>query len=159
MKLGALAGGICRICGSDTMGSDIGCTCMGKYKQAAFIVLRNDDKASLEYNYSLEMRVIMGLFCAEHEESLARHNGDVNKAYKTAFNRSFYPSVYSFYKEKGYVSKKQLGIVHKRLAYSPDKEEAIYNETEKAKEAFLKDFERQHDGQIVEVARNLWKAK
>ena len=55
MKLGTLAGGTCRVCGSDTYGAEIGCGCIHMYHQAGFIVLRNHDKDSLEYNWGIEM--------------------------------------------------------------------------------------------------------
>jgi hypothetical protein len=54
MKLGSLAGGVCRISGSDTVGADIGCSCMIMYNRAKKIALDNHVKESLAYNSAIE---------------------------------------------------------------------------------------------------------
>ena len=89
MKLGSLAGGVCRICGPDTMGADIGCGCVIMYNRAKKIALHNHDKESLEYNYSIEMRFLMDKFVAEYETRLEKHNGDLDKTFKNDFKKQF----------------------------------------------------------------------
>lgn len=160
MNLGSLAGGTCRICGSDTMGADIGCSCKKLYDRATFIVLRKHDKISLEYNYSIGMRYYMDMFCREYEEKLAKHNGNIAKMYKNEFNRQFFPSVYNQYKEKGYVSKKQLEIVIKKMfPLGCGGGSKVYMDIEKRKKEYISAFVSEYDFEIVEVTKNLWKSK
>lgn len=158
MKLGSLAGGTCRICGSDTYGSDIGCGCKVMYNQAKFMVLKNHAPDSLEYNYSINMRYIMDKFVSMYESKLNKHNGNTDKMYRNNFKKQFFPSVYDFYKNKGYVSKKQLSLVMQELYrdYSTNND---YQEIEKLKANYLNNFVKEHDTEIIDVARNLWKSK
>lgn len=159
MKLGILAGGVCRICGSDTMGSDIGCGCRGMYERAKFICLRLHDKDSLEYNYGIKMRHIMNMFVGYYDESFKKHDGKIEKMFKTDFNRSFYPSVYAQYKEKGYVSKKQLDIVSSKLQFGCQDDITDTKDIQNEKDAYMNNFTMANDNEIVEIARNLWKQK
>ena len=101
MKLGALAGGICRVCGSDTYGADIGCGCQGMYERATWIALKNHEDLSLEYNYGMEMKGIMDAYKEIYDNSFEKHNGDINKMFRSEFNRKFFPSVIQFYNEEG----------------------------------------------------------
>lgn len=158
MKLGALAGGTCRVCGSDTMGADIGCSCMKLYRQSVFIVLQKHDKDALEYNYGIRMKFIMNTFCTWYEDKISKHDGNIEKTFRTDFNRQFFPSVYEQYKQKGYVSKKQLDIVEKKVfpIGIPYEELKILDDI---KVQFIKDFTKAHDGECLEVTRNLWKSK
>ena len=154
---GRLGDGKCRICGADTYGSDIGCSCQKLYDEGTFIVLKQKPEESLEYNYSIKMRVTMDSFCHIYEEDLKSHNGDINKMYRTSFNRSFFPSVYDFYKEKGYVSAKQLSLVEKRyFTYGLDD---LWDKIENRKKSFLEGFKCKYDKEIVDVAFNLFKKK
>lgn len=161
MKLGSLANGVCRICGSDTItGNDIGCSCQKMYNKATFIILKNHPEDSIKYNYSIEMNFIMTAYQKLYDSSFQKHNGDINKMFKTDFNRSFFPSVISFYKEKGFVSKKQLDIVKKRMFQKNfDDEENNFNLISDLKKKFINNFKTEHDSEIIEVARNLWKSK
>jgi hypothetical protein len=157
MKLGALAGGTCRVCGSDTYGADIGCGCIHMYHQAGFIVLRQHDKDSLEYNYGIQMKFIMNDFCSWYEEKMNRCDGNIDKMFRTDFNRQFFPSVYDQYKQKGYVSKKQLDVVKQKIY--PNGMYDVWEKIENQKRQFMQDFIKEHDGECIEVARNLWKSK
>ena len=159
MKLGSLAGNVCRICGSETMGSDIGCSCKKLYDKAVFIALKNHDDDSLAYNFSIEMKYYMEKFISQYDGLYQRHNGNINKMYRTEFNRTFYPSVYKFFKENGYVSKKQLDIVKRLLGKDFDFAEKDYEEIQKQKKNYLADFSSRNDSEIVEITRNLWKQK
>lgn len=155
MKLGILAGNVCRVCGSDTMGASIGCGCMKMMAKATFIVLSQNNEASLEYNYSIKMRKYLEYFILDYEARLERHNGNIDKMFKTSFNRAFYPSLYAFVKEKGYCSKKQLDIVVKRFNNDYDLIEKIEKEIEEEKEIFLKNFAEENYKIRLEIARNL----
>lgn len=159
MKLGILAGNVCRVCGSDTMGTPIGCSCKKMMKQASFIILAQNKEAAIEYNYSIKMRKYLEYFMADYEEKVERHEGKIEKMYRTEFNRKFYPSLYAFVKEKGYCSKKQLDIVIKRFCSNFDLVAKIEKEIEEEKEKFLQHFEDEHFELRLEVARNLWKQK
>jgi len=160
MKLGKYAGGICRICGSDTLGADIGCSCINMYSRAKKIALKNHNKESLEYNYSIEMRYLMNKFVSDYEIKLMKHNNDLNKTFRSEFKKSFYPSVVNFYKEKGFVSKKQLEIVKKELyGFNGGCMSEDYPKINELKENFLNKFASENDSEIVEIARNLWKQK
>lgn len=160
MKLGSLAGGVCRICGSYTMGADIGCSCMIMYNRAKKIALHNHEKESLEYNYSIEMRYIMNKFVTSYETRLAKHNGDLDKTFRSDFKKSFYPSVVAFFKERGFVSKKQLEIIKNELyGFNGGCMSEDYPQIEKQKEIFLNKFALDNDSEIVEITRNLWKQK
>ena len=158
MRLGSLAVGTCKICGSDTMGADIGCSCKKLYDKATFIVLKNYDKISMEYNYSIEMRHYMNMFCRDYEDKLSKYNGNISKMYRSDFNRQFFPSVYNQYKEKGFVSRKQLNIVLKKM-YPCGVGSSEYMEIDGRKKDLLCNFVKEHDSEIVEVTRNLWKSK
>lgn len=155
MKLGAMAGGVCRICGSDTLGADIGCSCLKLYNRAKTIALKNHNSESLEYNYGIEMRYIMDKFVKAYDERLEKHNGNLDKMFRNDFKKSFYPSVVEFYKTKGFVSKKQLEIVRRELDLRSD----TYVVIDKKRENFLNSFARDNDSEIVEITRNLWKQK
>lgn len=157
MKLGSLAGGVCRICGSDTMGADIGCGCLKMYNEAKFIALKNHGGASVTYNYDIKMQAVMNYASRCYEEALARHNNDINKVFKTDFNRKFFPWVFQFYKEHGYVSGKQLKIVEKK--YCVDVDGSFFEKIEEMKKKYLDNFASENDSEIVEIARNLWKQK
>ena len=159
MKLGMLAGGICRICGSDTLGANIGCGCMRMYERAVWIALRNHDEESLTYNYSLDMRYTMDKFVKSYEERLAKHNGDINKTFRSEFKRQFVPSVVEFYKKNGFVSKKQLTLVKRDLYYPYEGDETSEEDIKKLQKSFIADFKAKYDSEIVEIARNLWKQK
>lgn len=157
MKLGALANNVCRICGSETMGADIGCSCQKLYDKATYIVLKQKQDENLEYNYSIKMKVTMDKFCSLYESDLSAHNGDINKMHRSNFNRGFFPSVYKFYKEKGYVSAKQLEIVEKRyFTYGLDN---LWEDIDKARESFLRSFKEKYDSEIIDVAWNLFKQR
>ena len=157
MKLGKYAGGVCRICGSDTLGADIGCSCINMYNRAKKIALRNHEKESLYYNYTIKMKEIMDFSLKTYEESLAKHNNDINKVFHTDFNRSFFPSCFQFYRDKGYVSSKQLSIVERKYCFESDS--SFYKRIEDLKENYLSAFAGEHDEEIIEIARNLWKQK
>lgn len=157
MKLGFFANNVCKICGSETMGSDIGCSCKKLYNKAVFIALKNDDKSSLNYNYSIEMQIIMNSFINWYDEKLKSHNNNITKMFRSEFKKSFYPSTYAFYKEKGYVSKKQLDII--KRCFNEDELQKLYEETEKRKQKFLNNFQKENDFQIIEITKNLWKNK
>lgn len=160
MKLGRFAGGVCRICGSDTMGADIGCSCMIMYNRAKKIALHNHEKESLEYNYSIEMRFLMDKFVAEYETKLEKHDRDLDKTFRNDFKKQFYPSVVSFYKSKGYVSKKQLDVVIRELyGFNGGCMSEDYKIIEDKKKVFLDNFTHDNDSEIVEITRNLWKQK
>lgn len=160
MKLGSFAGGVCRICGSDTMGADIGCSCMVLFNRAKKIALKNHANDSLEYNWGISMRFYMDKFTAKFDENLKKHGGDLNKAFRNEFKKSFYPSVVEFYKSRGYVSKKQLDIVIRDLyAYDGASASNDYKTIEELKANFLNDFVKNNDSEIVEITRNLWKQK
>lgn len=160
MKLGALAGGICRVCGSDTYGADIGCGCQIMYKRAIWIALKNHEDLSLEYNYGMEMKAIMDKYKEIYDASFEKHNGDINKMFRSEFNRKFFPSVIEFYNKKGYVSKKQLEIVKNKLfGYNPYERDEFYDDLKIKKESFINSFKAEYDGEIIVIARNLWKVK
>jgi hypothetical protein len=156
MKLGALANNVCRICGSETMGADIGCSCRKLYDKAIFMVLSKHSEECLEYNYSIKMRVVMNEFSKIYEENL-KEKGAINKVFKTSFNRTFYPSVYEFYKKNGYVSSKQLHIVENKY-FSCGLNE-INDKIEKEKKIFLDNFKEKYDSEIIDVAWNLFKKR
>lgn len=156
MKLGILANNVCRICGSETMGADIGCSCKKLYNKATFIALNNNEK-SLDYNYGIEMRATMNRFVDWYDERLKKHDNNILKMFKSEFKRKFYPSIYAFYKERGFVSRKQLDII-KRI-FNEDESSKLYEETEKNKQLFLNMFQKEHDAEIVEITKSLWKSK
>ena len=66
------------------MGAEIGCGCIHMYHQAGFIVLRNHDKDSLEYNWGIEMKFIMNDFCSWYEEKMNRYEGNIKKMYRSS---------------------------------------------------------------------------
>lgn len=103
------------------------------------------------------MKYYMEKFISQYDRLYQRHNGNINKMYRTEFNRTFYPSVYKFFKENGYVSKKQLNIVKRLLGKDFDFVEKDYEEIQKQKKSYLTDFSNRNDNEIVEITRNLWK--
>jgi hypothetical protein len=91
---------------------------------------------------------------------LEKHNGDLDKTFKSDFKKSFYPSVVEFYNSKGFVSKKQLEIVKNELyGFNGGCMSEDYPKIEKQKENFLNNFALNNDPEIIEIARNLWKQK
>lgn len=160
MKLGRFAGGVCRICGSDTMGADIGCSCIFMYNRAKKIALKNHSKESLEYNYGIEMKFLMDKFVSKYEARLQKHNNDLDKTFKSDFKKKFYSSVVEFYKSKGFVSRKQLDIVlHELYEFDGGCASDDYKIIEKRKAEFLDCFSSENDPEIIEIAKNLWKQK
>ena len=160
MKLGNLAGGVCRICDSDTLGADIGCSCRIMYERATYIALRNHEEENLMYNWCIESEIIMDKFCSMYEYSLEQHEGKIEKMYRSEFNRNFFPSVYAQWKEKGMVSKKQRNIVwNKYFIHDFDLRKEIEDKVRDAKKSFISAFQSTYDSEIVEITRNLWKQK
>lgn len=158
MRLGIYAGNICRVCGSDTYGAEIGCSCKKFFNKAKFIALKQYSEDSLEYNFSIEMRAYMGRFVERYNEKLQKHNGNIDKTFRSDFKKSFFPSVVAFFNEKGYVSKKQLDIVKREFEYDSDIEK-MYEEIKEKQDDFLEGFVNAHFSEIVEIARNLWKTQ
>lgn len=156
MNLGILARNVCKICGSETMGADIGCSCRKLYGKATFIALRNYNNLSLAYNYGIEMHVIMDNFVKFFDEKAKKHNNEIEKMFRSDFRKNFFTSVYEFYKSKNFVSKKQLDIVKKSFEYESEK---LYADIEEKQKSFLLDFQKNHDKEIVEITKNLWKQK
>ena len=160
MNLGSLAGGVCRVCGSDTLGADIGCSCIIMYERATYIALRNHEEESLAYNWYLESEIIMDKFCSMYEDSLEQHKGKIENMYRSEFNRSFFPSVYAQWKEKRRVSKKQRDIVwNKYFIYDFYLRKEVEDKVKAAKKSFISAFKGTYDSEIIEIARNLWKQK
>lgn len=157
MKLGNKAGGVCPICGSDTMGAEIDSNCKFLFSCAKDIVLKQYTEDSLKYNYGIESHIIMESFKKEVQEKIEQHKGNWNTAFKIKFKREFSKSVLDFYNEKGFVSKKQLDIVKRFCDTYKSMFGGVQDSIIKEKKHFIKNFEKKHFEEIVEVARNLWK--
>ncbi len=160
MKLGNLAGGVCRICGSDTYGNDIGCGCKAMYEEAKFICLKNHKDESIKYYWGIKLDYVMTHFVQWYDDLFERHDGQIEKMFRTKFNRSFYPSVYEQYEKSGFTSKKQLEIIQYKI-FPPETQEeiAMLTEVDTLKDGYMKMFVSTYDNEIVEIARNLWKMK
>lgn len=144
----------CVICGTRTLGARIGSGCQGLYKKATWAVLSRHNNESFEYNYKIRMKTIMEIFC-EHYEYILEQSGSVKKAWNKTFYRQFFPSVYDFYKGKGYVSKKQLNLVENYLQDLDFLTRAV-KETAKKKEEFLKEFRKNFDEEIVSLTKTFY---
>lgn len=148
---------ICVICGTRTLGARIGSGCQGFYKKATWAVLSRHSEESFEYNYKIRMKTIMDVFC-EHYDHLLSQSGNVKKAWNKSFHRQFFPSVYDFYKGKGYVSKKQLNLVENYLQDLDFLTDAI-KETNKNKKEYFKNFQKKFDEEIINLTKTFYLEK
>lgn len=134
MKLGSLAGGICKICGSDTMGSNIGCGCRKFYNEATYEILyKSEDKNKM---YLVRNDFIMRKFEAYYSETEKKNR--------------FYDSILSFWKKSGFVTKKQVESLMNFFGYERD---FIERQADEVQRNFIRKFQEDNDEEIVKLAK------
>jgi len=119
----------CRICGaiiSDNNPDGIGSQCRAVYSKATYKVYLEDQQRRNKY-YQIGIKDLMD-YLKDYAEG---------KKFRSAFKKSFIPSVISWYDEKGFISKKQKEIIENMLRWDDgfsdwDQEQAKLNREEKA---------------------------
>lgn len=144
----------CMICGSRANGI-VGSSCRKFYNKATWAVLSNHSEESLTYNYTIKMKAHMGAF-VEYYSALVENGADIRKTLGPFFT-TFAPSVVTFYKEKGYVSKKQLQTVMQlEYKYGELSRVPVNKVIEEAKSLYLKEFQQKYVSEIIPKARVLY---
>lgn len=143
------------ICGSRANGI-VGSSCRKFFNKATWNILSKHSDESLTYNYTIKMKAHMDAFTEYYSALVENEDNDIKKILGKFFY-TFAPSVVDFYKEKGYVSKKQLQTVMQlEYKYSELSRVPVYRVIEEAKALYLKEFQQKYISEIIPEARLLY---
>lgn len=165
----------CKVCGSDLISNrKIGCGCQKFYDNATMMVLKNHKEDGWYKYWSIKNDVYMKYLIAEDAEKIKRTTEKVRAMKKYAkcteeeiqkivdtkiHKSSFIPSIIAQYKEKGFVTYKQIQPIENHFAWDEDLNETICNEIKFLQNKFISEFQSKYDNEIIPLAHKLWGSK
>lgn len=129
----------CFVCGKKArLGEKMCKSCLSKFNKITSETLRENKNSSIEYYWTIKVRVYMRLF-----STIIKNRDDYPEIYN---------SIVNFYENKGFISKKQLEVVlrffEEILSYSEVQE--LDAEIQEEKEKFFNHFQNVNYEKILQ---------
>ena len=139
----------CSICGAKLINSPdgLGSSCRALVQKYTYVHMKENSDRAYYYKYwNIEADIYMKYFkeCTK------------NVNFKSNFRKNFVPSVISFYDTKGYISKKQLGIIKDMMTYDY-RMELAERDVKEIKKSIFEEYQNLHYSEIVGMVRELYK--
>ena len=144
--------GNCLICGAPLINSPdgVGYGCREMVKKCTYLHMKsNEDKTAIYAYWNVDCDIYMKYFIPYYE--------DKKTSYRSAFKKSFVPSVIKFYKEKGFLSKKQFDIFKKIADEELDSDMFfVEGDIKNKKDEIALKYRKENWDSIVELTHKMW---